>query len=163
MTIYFEYERGQVLQALRYHFISRPEIKTMLIVVDVFALLSLGLYALGKITATAFLVGAFLWIFLMASFWFVLPFLVYRRAETFKHSFSMRFETEGFTLMHERGNRTWGWDALSSFIESPHFFHLYFDSRSFFLVPKSGFRDREEMIALRELLKRHVKKLKIKR
>ena len=50
MTIYFEYEKGQVLQALRYHFISRPEIRIMIILVNVFALASLVLYAMKKIT-----------------------------------------------------------------------------------------------------------------
>lgn len=158
MTIYFDYEKGQVMQALRYHFISRPEIRLMLIVVNVFALTSITLYAFKKITPMAFLVGSFLWLVLMISFWFILPFLVYRRAETFKHSFSMRFEPEGFTLMHERGNRSWPWHALSNFVESPHFFHLYFDSRSFFLVPKSGCRDKEEVSELRNLLKERVKK-----
>ena len=160
MTIYFEYEKGQVLQALRYHFIIRPEIRIMLVLVNVFALASLALYAFSKITPMAFLVGSFLWLVLMVSFWFILPFLVYRRAETFRHSFSMSFEQEGFTLEHERGNRSWPWQALSNYIESPHFFHLYFDSRSFFLVPKSGFRDRDEVSELRHLLKEKVRKEK---
>src|SRR5262245_15341683 len=115
MTIYFGYEKGQVLQALRYHFISRPEIRIMLIVVHVFALVSITLYALNKITPMAFLVGSSLWIVLMISFWFLLPGMVYRRAETFKHSFSMDFKAEGFTLSHEKGNRSWPWDALSNF------------------------------------------------
>ena len=158
MTINFHYEKDQVIQALRYHFISRPEIKLMLILVNVFALTSITLYAFGKITATAFLVGSFLWVVLMISFWFILPVLVYKRAETFQHSFSMSFEAEGFSLHHERGNRSWPWSALSNFIESPHFFHLYFDSRSFFLVPKSGCRDREEVSQLRNILKEKVRK-----
>lgn len=158
MTIYFEYEKGQVLQALRYHFISRPEIRIMLILVNVFALASLVLYALGKITPAAFLVGSLLWVILMISFWFILPFMVYRRAETFRHSFSMSFEPEGFTLSHERGSRTWSWQALSNFIESPHFFHLYFDTRSFFLVPKSGCRDQDEIFELRQMLKDNVRR-----
>ena len=136
MTIYFGYEKGQVLQALRYHFISRPEIRIMIILVNVFALASLILYAMKKITPLAFLVGSLLWIVLMISFWFILPMMVYRRAETFRHEFSMNFEQEGFSLQHEKGSRSWPWNALSHFIESPHFFHLYFDSRSFFLGPK---------------------------
>jgi len=41
MTIQFGYDKGQVMQALRYHFISRPEIRIMIIVVNVFALGSL--------------------------------------------------------------------------------------------------------------------------
>jgi hypothetical protein len=158
MTIYFQYEKGQVLQALRYHFISRPEIRIMIIVVNVFAIASLVLYAMKKITPVAFLVGSLLWIILMISFWFVLPMMVYRRNQTFLHQFSMNFEQEGFSLQHERGSRTWPWAALSHFIESPHFFHLYFDSRSFFLVPKSGCKDIDEVHELRQLLKEKARK-----
>lgn len=158
MTIHFSYEKGQVMQALRYHFISRIEIRTMIILVNVFAIASLVLYAMSKITPTAFLVGSLLWIILMISFWFVLPMMVYRRAETFRHQFSMSFQNEGFTLEHERGSRNWSWNALSHFIESPHFFHLYFDSRSFFLVPKNGCRDTDEVHELRQLLSAHARK-----
>ncbi|MBI5856407.1 MAG: YcxB family protein [Sphingobacteriales bacterium] len=158
MIIYFGYDKRQVMQALRYHFISRPEIRIMLILVNVFALVSITLYALGKITPLAFFVGSFLWIVLMISFWFLLPGMVYRRAVTFKHNFSMDFKDEGFTLGHERGSRTWQWAALKNFIESPNFFHLYFDSRSFILVPKSGCRDTDEVFELRKLLKEKVKK-----
>jgi hypothetical protein len=158
MTIHFGYEKGQVLQALRYHFISRPEIKTMLIVVNIFALASIILYALQKITPVAFIVGSGLWIVLMISFWFILPGIVYKRAETFQHSFTMHFEQDEFTVAHENGSRSWPWKALNNFIESPHFFHLYFDSRSFFLVPKSGCRDKDEVFELRQILKEKVKK-----
>src|SRR5688572_4959728 len=126
MTIHFGYEKAKVLQALRYHFISRPEIRTMVILVNVFAITSIILYALKKITPLAFLVGSFLWIVLMISFWFILPGIVYRRAITFQHEFSMRFEEEGFMLEHEKGSKSWPWKALSKFVETPHFFHLYF-------------------------------------
>lgn len=158
MTIHFGYEKGQVLQALRYHFISRAEIRIMIILVNVFALASLVLYAFHKITPWAFMTGSLLWIILMISFWFILPGIVYRRAETFRHEFSMSFDQAGFSLQHERGGRNWPWEALSNFVESPHFFHLYFDARSFFLVPKSGFKDKDEVYEMRQMLKEKVKK-----
>ena len=158
MIIHFGYEKNQVIQALRYHFISRPEIRIMLILVNVFALASITLYALGKITPMAFFVGSFLWIVLMISFWFILPFMVYRRAVTCKHEFSMDFREDGFTLAHERGSKSWAWSSLKNFVESPHFFHLYFDTRSFLLVPKSGCKDSDEILALRNLIKEKVKK-----
>ena len=158
MTIYFGYDKPQVMQALRYHFISRREIRVMLILVNVFAIGSITLYALKKITPLAFLVGSFLWIVLMVSFWFILPGLVYRRAATFKHEFSMRFEEDGFSLSHDKGSRNWEWTALKNYLESPHFFHLYFDSRSFFLVPKAGCKDEDEIFELRKLIRRKVKK-----
>ena len=158
MTIAFGYEKRQVLQALRYHFISRPEIRIMLILVNVFALASITLYAFHKITPMAFLVGSFLWIVLMISFWFLLPGMVYRRAITFRHEFNMKFEEEGFTLGHEKGSRAWPWSALKTYLESPHFFHLYFDARSFLLVPKSGCKDKEQVYELRQLLKKKITK-----
>jgi len=158
MTIHFQYEKGQVMQALRYHFISKIEIRAMIILVNVFAIASIILYSMHKITAFAFLIGSLLWIILMISFWFVLPSLVYRRAETFQHEFSMQFEEDKFTLLHERGSRSWEWNALVYFIESPHFFHLYYDSRSFFLIPKSSMPSKEEVQQLREILKSKVKK-----
>lgn len=158
MTLHFGYEKKQVLQALRYHFISRPETRIMIIIVNVFALVSLLLYALQKITPVAFLTSSVLWLILMISFWFILPLMVYKRAETFRHSFSMDFEEDGFSLRHDRGSRSWPWTALVSFLESPHFFHLYFDKRSFFLVPKSGGRDADEIAALRKLLQEKIKK-----
>lgn len=157
ITLYFGYEKRQVIQALRFHFISRKEIRLMLILVNVFALTSVTLYALKKITPDAFLVGSFLWIILMISFWFILPFMVYRKAVTFRHTFTMDFRDDGFTLSHEKGSRNWPWTALQSYLESPHFFHLYFDSRSFLLVPKNG-TDSDGVLALRNLIKEKVKK-----
>lgn len=159
MTIYFGYNKSQVIQALRYHFISRPEIRIMIIVVNLFAIASIILYALGKITPMAFFVGSFLWVVLMVSFMFVMPSVVYRRAITFRHNFSMEFTGDGFTLGHEGGgSKTWAWTALKNYLESPHFFHLYFDARSFFLVPKSGCKDSDEVHELRELIRSKVKK-----
>ena len=158
MTIEFSYDKRQVLQALRYHFMTRPEIRIMIILVNVFALFSASLFFFKKVTPFAFLISSFLWFSLMLSFWFVLPGLVYRRAATFKDHFTMNFEEEKFSLGNERGGRSWPWKALSNFVESPHFFHLYFDSRSFFLVPKSGCRNSDEVYELRKLLKQKISK-----
>lgn len=158
MTIHFDYNKPQVIQALRYHFISRKEIRIMIILVNVFAILSFVLYLLKYILPVAFLVGAVLWIVLMISFWFLMPQMVYKRAATFKEQFSMNFNDEGFTLAHERGSKSWQWSALSNYLETPNFFHLYFDTRSFFLVPKSGCKSSDEVHELRNIIKSHVKK-----
>jgi len=146
------------MQALRYHFISRPEFKIMLILVNVFALTCVVLYYLKKITDVAVLTGSFMWFFLMISFWFVMPAMVYKRAATFRDSFTMKFEEEGFSLGNERGSKAWPWKALSTFMETPNFFHLYFDSRSFFLVPKNCFTNSDQVYQLRQLLRTKVKK-----
>lgn len=158
MIIHFSYDKRQVMQALRYHFISRPEIRLMLILVNVFALICAVLYYFKKIQSFAVITGSVMWFFLMISFWFVLPMLVYRRAATFKDNFTMRFDEQGFSVGNDRGSRAWPWKALSTFMETPNFFHLYFDSRSFFLVPKNSFRDSEEIYEMRQLLKLKVRK-----
>lgn len=158
MTINFSYEKKQVVQALRYHFLSRKEIRIMIIVVNVFAIASAALFYFRKIEPMAFLVGSFLWFSLMIVFWFVLPGTVYRKAATFRDHFTMNFEAEKFSLGNERGSRSWDWKELSTYIETPHFFHLYFDSRSFFLVPKNSFASSDEVYEMRQLLKAKVRK-----
>ena len=157
MKVEFSYDKGQVLQALRYHFLSKKEIRLMIILVNVFALASAALFYFKKILPLAFLVGSFLWFFLMISFWFLLPGMVYRRATTFRDHFTMNFENDSFSVGNERGSRSWPWKAVKSFLETPNFFHLYFDSRSFFLVPKNSFTSADEVHEMRRLLKDKVK------
>ena len=158
MTIHFEYNRKQVIQALRYHFLTRPEIRILLILINVFAILSAVLFAMKKIQPLAFLIFSFLWFVLMLMIWRVLPNSIYRKAHTFKDDFSMSFLDEQVVLENDRGTKSWSWKSFSTFLESPHFFHLYFDSRSFFLVPKDAFKDIADLQQARKLLKEKIKK-----
>src|ERR1043165_3316191 len=151
MTVHFSYDKKQVLQALRYHFLSRKEIRVMIILVNVFALMSAALFYFKKILPFAFLVSSFLWIILMVTFWFVLPGLVYRKAATFRDEFDMRFEDTGFTLGNKRGSRSWEWKVLTHYLETPYFFHLYFTPTSFFLVPKNAYTS-DQLHEMRVLL-----------
>ncbi|MEO6136660.1 MAG: YcxB family protein, partial [Ginsengibacter sp.] len=66
---YFTYTKPKVIQALRFHFISRREIKIMIILVNVFAILSAVLYYFGKVSPVSFLLSSGLWFILMISFW----------------------------------------------------------------------------------------------
>lgn len=157
MTIQFTYKKKQVIQALRYHFLSKKEIRLMIILVNVFAIASLTLFYFKKILPFAFIAGSFLWFSLMISFWFILPGMVYRRAATFQDHFIMHFTENNFSVGNERGSHSWPWTALSNFVETPYFFHLYFDNRSFFLVPKDAFSNSDEMYQLRQLMKEKIK------
>ena len=136
---FFTYNKQKVIQALRYHFISRREIKVMIILVNVFAILSAALFFFKKISPFAFLISSVLWFSLMIIFWFLLPYLVYKRAETFKDRLRAILSDDAFRIENERGGRSWNWSDFSTWIESPHFYHLYFNSRSFFIVPKDAF------------------------
>ena len=153
MTIHFGYDKKQVIQALRYHFLNRPEIKILLIFVNVFAITSAILFYLNIIQALSFLFFSMLWILLMLVIWRILPGSIYRRSATFRDHFSMSFEEDRVVLETERGAKGWAWNKFSHFVESPYFFHLYFDSRSFFLVPKDSFQDITEIQLARQLLR----------
>ena len=158
MTVQFGYERKQVIQALRYHFIMRPEIKALMVAVNVFAILSAVLYAMHKIQALPFLIFSLLWSLLMAAIWWILPRSIYKKSATFQGYFLMHFNKEEVVLETERGSQGWSYKQFSHFIESPFFFHLYFDARSFFLVPKDAFKDITALQETRDLLKQKIRK-----
>jgi hypothetical protein len=151
----FSYDKKKVIQALRYHFVQKPEIRVLIILVNVFAIVSAILFYIRKIRPEPFLLGSFIWIMLMASFWYFLPHSIYRRSVTFQESFIIDFREDEVRLESERGYVRWPWNKFSRFFESPHFFHLYFDSKSFFLVPKENMGD-EFKHELRGLLNRKV-------
>ncbi len=140
----FTYNKAKVIQALRYHFVSRPEIKIMMVVINIFAISSAALFFFKKISPLAFLISSVLWFFLMVMFWFALPQIIYRQTATFKDSFSAVLGNEQFAIENVRGHKGWDWSHFSTWMESPHFFHLYFNPRSFFIIPKDAFEGDEE-------------------
>jgi hypothetical protein len=154
---FFTYNKGKVIQALRYHFITRKEIKTMMILVNVFAIVSAALFFFKKISPLAFLVSSVLWFILMIVFWFLLPTLIYKRSVTFRDRFRTTLSDTQFTIENDRGGRSWLWEDFSSWMESPYFFHLYFDNRSFFIIPKDAFAD-DTLHDIRELLNKKIGK-----
>ncbi len=158
MTVHFGYDKKQVIQALRYHFLMRPEIKVLLILVNVFAIASAVLFYLKEIQALSFLIFSVLWFVLMLIIWRILPGSIYRKSQTFRDHFTMHFENEAVVLETSKGAKGWPWKQFSHFVESPYFFHLYFDARSFFLVPKDSFKDITSLQEIRELLREKIGK-----
>lgn len=153
---HFTYHKAKVIQALRYHFISRKEIKLLLIFINVFSILAAGLFYFKKIGPKPFLLSACLWFGIMVVFWFLMPQLIYRRTSTFKDSFTAGLDNEGLELENERGSKKWNWTEFSTWIESPHFFHFYFNPNSFFILPKEAFDGDKESEA-RNIIKQHIK------
>jgi magnesium-transporting ATPase (P-type) len=158
MKIRFGYDKKQVIRALRYHFITRPEIKTLLVVVNLFIILSAVLVYFHKIQPISFLIFSLLWFLLLIVVWRILPLGIYKKSLTFKDSFAMDFDEKEVLLETKKGTHAWQWKDFSSFLESPYFFHLYFNSRSFFLVPKDAFEGILELQRVRELLRNKIKK-----
>lgn len=138
MQHFISYDKKKVIQALRYHFVQRPEVRILIVLVNIFAIVAAILFYTKKIRPEPFLLGSFIWVMLMASFWYILPTSIYKRAATFKDQFQIFFNDHAVRLENERGETSWDWKQFTHFFESPNFFHLYFDSKSFFLVPKDG-------------------------
>lgn len=138
MQIRFSYDKKKVIQALRYHFISRKEIRLMMILVNVFAIAAAVLFYSKKIRPEPFFLGSFIWIGMMVAVWYILPYSIFKKSPTFKQTFSMEFTPLQIRLENEVGRATWNWQDFVKFLESPHFFHLYFTEKSFFIVPKEN-------------------------
>ena len=154
---YFTYDKAKVIQALRYHFISRKEIKVLMILVNVFALIAAALFFFKKISPVAFLLSSALWFSMMILFWFLLPLIIYRRAQTFRDKFRVLLDQNEFGIENDRGGRGWKWSEFSTWLESPHFYHLYFNSRSFFIIPKEAFPG-DDVHEARKIFKEKIKK-----
>jgi hypothetical protein len=158
MTVQFGYKKREVLDGLRGHFFARPEIRTLIIVINVFAILSAILFALKKIQALPFLLFSVLWFFLWISVRRLLPLSIYKRSATFQDTFTLSLEDRGILLETRKGSQLWAWEDFSGFKETIYFFHVYFNARSFFLIPKDSFKDITEIQAARKLLKERIKK-----
>ena len=138
MSYLVQYQKAQVLQALRYHFIKQSEIKTLMIVVNVYAIATGVLLFLKKIRPELFLLGSILWIVLLLLFWYAMPAIFYRKAELFKQNWQFSFDQEQANFYSTIGSAQWTWNEMTHYFESPNFFHFYFGPKTFFLIPKEN-------------------------
>ncbi len=127
----------------------------MMVLVNVFAITAAILFYTKKIRPEPFLLGSAIWIFMMAAIWYILPYSIYKKAATFQDSFIIQFSETGVHLENSRGYTNWNWRQFTRFLESPHFIHLYFDAKSFFLVPKENMTE-EMKHELRGMLNRNI-------
>lgn len=156
MQLHIQYDKAKVLQALRFHFISRSEVKILLILVNLFAILAAGLFAFKVVRATPFLVSSLLWFLLMLTFWFWMPRMVFKKSSTFLEKIDLRFRESDIVLATERGHTNWVYDKFQYYIESPHFFHLYINDKSFFLIPKDACINDDEVHEVRKWLQEKI-------
>jgi hypothetical protein len=153
MTVQFGYNKKQVLDGLRGHFFGRVEIRILSIVINVFAILSAILFYFKRIQPLAFLIFSLLWFFLWISVRRLLPLSIYKRSATFRDTFILSLDGQGIVLETKKGSQHWAWENFSDFKETAYFFHLYFNTRSFFMIPKDSFKDITEIQAARQLMK----------
>lgn len=135
---------------------TRREIKILLVMVNVFAILSAILLAFRFIQPISFLLFSGLWLVLMLVLWRILPASIYRKSSTFQDDFILTITDSGIDLENERGRQHWQWAQFSKLVETPYFFHLYFDERSFFLIPKDAFESLTDQQEARTEMRAHI-------
>ena len=146
MSIQIQYQKAQVIQGLRYHFIKQSEIKGLMLIVNLYAIVTAVLLLYKKIRPELFLLGSLLWIVLMVFFWYLLPWLFYRRTLLFKQDWVFNFNHTGASIESDNGRAEWAWSEVTRFFESPLFFHVYFAPKSFFILPKTHFSFEEQQL-----------------
>jgi uncharacterized membrane protein len=152
MSYSISYKKDAVLQALRYHFIKQSEIKSLMILVNIYAIVTAVLLFMKKIRPEPFLLGSLLWIVLMIFFWYILPNMFYKKTELFKLGWKFDFNTTEAKLNGSLGEASWEWITVTHYFESPEFFHFYFGPKSFFLIPKQEITQ-EDQHTIRGILK----------
>ncbi len=147
MKIRVTYDKAKTLQALRYHFLSRMEVRILLIAVNVFAIIAAGLYAFKMVRPGPFMVSSVLWFLLMLTFWFWMPRIIYSKSRTFKDTIDMTLRGDDILLETAGGYITWPYERFKYYMETPEFFHLYMNDKMFWLLPKDSVEDAGQVIA----------------
>lgn len=129
-----------------------------MILVNVFALLAGALYGFKLIKPLPFLMSSVLWLSMMVAYWIWLPALIYRKSKTFRDSFDVTISPQHFFIETANGTKSWAWREFSNYYETPGFFHLYFDNKSFFLIPKDALTEQEALDEVREIFRTHISK-----
>ncbi len=75
----------------------------------------------------------------------------------FKERFIAGINENGLSFENEKGEAHWAWSQFEKFLETPYFFHFYFNNKSFILLPKDEMGD-EMRHDLRGILNRNIKK-----
>jgi hypothetical protein len=56
-------------------------------------------------------------------------------------------------LENPMGSKDWSYNKFTKLVETPDFFHLYMDERSFFLIPKDAFAGSNKTHEIRLMLR----------
>lgn len=155
MHLEFNYNKGDVLHALRYHFMQRGEIKVFRNTLIILLLATLTGYFFSVVTSAA-LTGIVLMILVLGwVFWYLLPVSIYNKAATFKDSIHLKYSEEGLLISTRASDRqrAISWSNFSQVVETKKFFFLYRDKKTFFLIPISAFETEESYRNFSSMLK----------
>ncbi|HVI44411.1 MAG TPA: YcxB family protein [Chitinophaga sp.] len=145
MQLEFNYNKGEVLHALRYHFMHRGEIKVFRNTIIIFLLATIAGYSFNLVTSSALTGISAMVLILGWVFWYLLPISIYNKAATFKDKIQLNYSEEGVQIstLASDHKRSISWKSFSRVVETKKFFFLYRDKKTFFLIPTSAFKSEE--------------------
>jgi uncharacterized membrane protein YfcA len=153
MLIRFNYEKAEVIAALRYHFLHKGEIRIFGITLIVLLLFAVIGYQTGLVTFAAMVSVLVMMLLLILAFWYLLPQSVYHRTATFRDTIDLRFDEEAMFIGTRSGERRITWKQFHRTAQAGAFIFLYRNNQSFFLVPIRAFKsetDRHEFTRMLE-------------
>jgi len=74
--------------------------------------------------------------------------------QRFQTKIQYSFSPDGYTVRDMKSSADIAWDAILRAAESKHSFHLFFHKSFFHTIPKRCFKQPDDIIRLRDLLKR---------
>jgi signal transduction histidine kinase len=157
MTLHFNYEKNEVIKALRHHFIQKSEIKWLLILINLFAIISTALFFMGKISSDKLTIFSALWFVTMISVWLLLPNSIYKQTKTFNEEIVAQLNSDALVLNTHKGTNSIAWNSFSHYKEGEDFFYLYQNAKSFFLIPKSAAHTEASVPDMRTFFNTHIK------
>lgn len=156
MHLEFSYKKNEVLNALRYHFLHRGEVRVFQITLLIFVLFTITGYLLHVVNRNALAGVTGMTMLIVWAFWYVLPVSTYNKAATFQDSIRLRVNEDGLTIStSDGGDRSVGWQRFSQVVETSKFIYLYRDKKSFFLIPLSALDTPQLRTDFMDLLQRH--------
>jgi hypothetical protein len=146
MHLEFSYNKDEVLNALRYHFLQRGEIKVFRNTLFILLAFTLAGFAYRIVTVGALVGIASMSVLIVLVFWYMLPVSIYNKAATFKDDIHMNYSEDGIVISTRNSDvdKQLSWAAFTAVVRAKNFFFLYRGKKNFFLVPTSAFKSEME-------------------
>lgn len=152
MQINFQYQKPAVINALRFHFLNRGEIRVFSYVLIILFVFAVGGYWIDIVSFQAVVAIVLMIVLLLLVFWYLLPASIYRKAATFRESIRLQYNEEGMVIGTHVGERHINWTNFNNVVETQDFFYLYRDKKSFFLIPTNAFQDDADKLTFSHML-----------
>lgn len=145
MHLEFSYNKEEVLNALRYHFLQLGEIKVFRNTLFVLLAFTMAGFAFNIVTVGALIGIVGMIVLIITVFWFLLPVSIYNKAATFKDDIHLKYSEEGIIISTRTSEqqRLLSWSTFTKVVEAKNFFFLYRGKKNFFLVPTSAFKSQD--------------------